>query len=480
MPTSRSRYSGPIEKKGKTVTELHFKSVAELGRMIRAGETSPTELTKLFLERLDSVARKLNAVVTITEERALREAAHAEAELRSGLDRGPLHGIPYGAKDLLAAAGYPTTWGTAPYRDQVFDYDAEVITRLRDAGAVLVAKLAMIELAGGAGYEQPNASFTGPCMTPWNTGAWAGGSSSGSGAAVAAGAVPFAIGSETQGSIFSPASYCGLSGLRPTYGRVSRRGAMALSWTMDKLGPLARTAEDCGLILNAIAGRDENDPSSLRDSYQYPPRNEPRRPFRIGVLESEAVELHPEVETNFRRSLGVMEDFATLETVELPDMPYSESAALVIRSEMAAAFEDLLRSGRVAELSAPEDRVNALAALAVPAVDYLRALRVRKHACAALDELFSQYDAVVAPTTPTVAPPIDGRFDAFFSSRRRRKLLAAANLAGLPGIAIPDGFGERGLPTSISITSRVKEENRAIAIANSFQERTDWHTRTPA
>lgn len=461
------------------MTDIHFATVEELGRMLRAGETSPTELTTMYLQRLDTVGRDLNAVVTITEERAMREAAQAEAELRAGYDRGPLHGIPYGAKDLLAAAGYPTTWGAEPYRDQVFDFDAHVVERLRDAGAILVGKLAMIELAGGAGYEQPNASFTGPCMVPWNKGAWSGGSSSGSGAAVAAGAVGFAIGSETQGSIHSPSNNCGVSGLRPTYGRVSRRGAMALSWTMDKLGPMARSAHDCGLILDAIAGHDPGDPSSLRDDYAYATDAVRNRGFRFGVIEAEVEGSQPEVEENFRRSLEVLGQFGTLEAVELPELPYSETSALIIRSEMASAFEDLLRSGEVSKLTAPEDRVNPLASLAIPAVDYLRALRVRRRICDELDAVLGRYDALLSPTLARVAPPIDRGFDPYDSRRTPRIFAAAVNLAGVPGVAVPNGFGERGLPTSLCITGRVNDENTVLAIARAYQEVTNWHKQSP-
>src|SRR5215210_5071251 len=206
---------------------LAFASIRDLGRMLRAGETTPTALAEFFLDRLDTVGRRLNAVATLTRERALGEARVAERELAAGHDRGPLHGIPYGAKDLCATAPpYPTSWGAAPLRDQQFDRGATVIERLRAAGAVLVAKLAMVELAGGMGYDQPDAAFTGPGLNPWNTEAWSGGSSSGSGSAVGAGAVPFAIGSETVGSILTPASFCGVAGLRPTYGRISRHGAM--------------------------------------------------------------------------------------------------------------------------------------------------------------------------------------------------------------------------------------------------------------
>ena len=243
--------------------DVLYLPVRELAAGIRAGRLSPVELAESYLARLEAIGPQLNAVVTVLREQALAEARQAEAEIGAGRYRGPLHGIPYGVKDLLATKGVPTTWGAEPYRHQVFDHDATVVRRLREAGAVLLAKLAMVEIAGGMGYDTADASLTGPALTPWNTGYWAGGSSSGSGAAVAAALVPFAIGSETWGSIVTPAAFCGVTGLRPTYGRVSRYGAMALSWTMDKLGPLCRTADDCGIILAAIAGPDPLDPSAV-------------------------------------------------------------------------------------------------------------------------------------------------------------------------------------------------------------------------
>src|SRR5467141_569916 len=258
------------------MADFAFLSVLELQRLLRQKKASATELATYFLDRLERIGPRYNAVVTVTRERALAEAAQADREIQQRKWRGPLHGIPYGVKDLLATKGYPTTWGAEPYRQQKFESDATVVERLGAAGAVLVAKLAMVELAGGMGYNQANASFAGPGKTPWNPGYWSGGSSSGPGAAVAAGLVPFAIGSETSGSILTPAAYCGVTGLRPTYGLVSRHGAMALSWTMDKLGPMARTAHDCGLVLAAIAGRDPADPSSLELGFRYPVSGGPR------------------------------------------------------------------------------------------------------------------------------------------------------------------------------------------------------------
>src|SRR5881296_4627997 len=290
--------------------DVAFGSIPELGRLLRARKLSSTDLTELYLERLERFGPRYNCVVTVTPERALAEAATADRELRAGRMRGPLHGIPYGVKDLLAAKGYPTTWGAEPYRSQSFDEDATVVARLGAAGAVLVAKLAMVELAGGMGYSQANASFTGPGKTPWSVEYWSGGSSSGPGSAVAAGLVPFAIGSETSGSILTPAAYCGITGLRPTYGLVSRHGAMALSWTMDKLGPMARSAHDCALVLAAIAGKDPHDPSSVSRLFRVPPpfpaAGRPKRRIRIAVPKGAIEGIHGEVAVNFTGAMEVL------------------------------------------------------------------------------------------------------------------------------------------------------------------------------
>lgn len=459
---------------------LAFASIRDLARMIRSGETTPTALVDYFTQRLETVGRKLNAVVTITRERALREARLAEAELQAGYDRGPLHGIPYGAKDLLAASGYPTTWGAAPLRDQVFPEDATVVARLRDAGAVLVAKLAMVELAGGMGYNQPNASLTGPGINPWNQNAWSGGSSSGSGSAVGGGAVPFAIGSETWGSILTPSSYCGVSGLRPTYGRVSRSGAMALSWTLDKIGPLCHTADDCGIVLGAIAGPDPRDPSTLPTVFRYAPDAERSDGFRLGVLRDGLDEMQPEVRARFEESLAVLGKIGTLENVALPDFPYGDVARIILSAEAATALAELIESGKLSDLTAPEDRIGGYAGSLIPAVDYLRAQQIRRHLDRALDSLFARYDAVVCPTTALVASPLDMRFDDYAGKMRRPSIGAAGNLAGLPAVSVPNGFGERGLPTALQIVGRAGTEHAVLAVARAYQSRTDWHTRHPS
>lgn len=462
--------------------ELAFSTIRDLGKKLRSGETTAVELAELFLERLERIGPKLNAVVTVTRQLALEQAAAADRELAGGTDRGPLHGIPYGAKDLLATAGIRTTWGAAPLRDQMFDEDATVVRRLREAGAVLVAKLAMVEMAGGLGYDQANAALTGPGLNPWDTSTWAGGSSSGSGAAVAAGLTPFAIGSETWGSISTPAAYCGVTGLRPTYGRVSRHGAMALSWTMDKLGPLARTADDCGLVLAAIAGADPLDPSAVDRAYTYPPMGDlrPAPPFKLALLRGAADGVQPEVRANFEQSLEVLRPQASFTEVELPDLPYGAVAGTIIDCEMAAAYEPLLTSGAVWEMTAPEDRIGAHAAMFIPAKDYINALRIRRHIQRALDELLAPYDALLVPTRATVAIPIAGNFAEYQGRWRPAASIGGAeNASGVPAICLPNGFGERGLPTGLQLVGRAFDENRLLAVARFYQDQTDWHEKHP-
>src|SRR5438067_10408274 len=288
-----------------------FSSITELATQIRARRISPVELTESYLARLEKIGKRLGAVVTIMRDSALAEARAAEQEIRRGRYRGLLHGIPYGAKDLLATRNAKTTWGATPYKDQQFDDDATVIKKLREAGAILVAKLAMIELAGGMGYNEAHASLTGACKTPWNEDYWSGGSSSGPGAATAAGLVAFAIGSEASGSIITPAAFCGVSGLRPTYGAVSRHGAMALCWTLDKLGPMCRSARDCGLVFDAIAGHDPLDPTS-RDNPAGKKKAAKKTTLRIAVLKDSYEKAQAEVRDNFLKSLDVLKMFATV------------------------------------------------------------------------------------------------------------------------------------------------------------------------
>jgi len=459
--------------------DLAFASIRTLGDHLRCGRLTSVELTRFFLKRLARLGPKFNAVVTVTARQAFRQAQRADRELACDNARGPLHGIPFGVKDLLATRGVPTTWGAAPYKARVIDEDATVIVRLREAGAVLAAKLAMVEIAGGMGYRQANASFSGPGLNPWNTSRWSGGSSSGPGSAVAAGLVPFAIGSETWGSIVTPSAFCGITGLRPTYGRVSRHGAMALSWTMDKLGPMARTADDCGLLLGTIAGPDPADPTASDRPYAYCATGLPRSPFRLAVVKGAVDHVQPEVKKNYEASLAVLRRFACIDEIELPDFPYNTVAGTLIDAEMSAAFEGMVTSGDVWELTAPEDRWGTQAAMMIPARDYINAMRIRGRIGRVIDPLFAPYDAVVTPTRATVAYPLGRAFDEYAAGRHSTSIGAAANVAGLPAITLPNGFGENHLPTGLQFTGRAFDENRLIAVANTYQETTNWHRKQP-
>jgi aspartyl-tRNA(Asn)/glutamyl-tRNA(Gln) amidotransferase subunit A len=469
--------------------EVLFSSIREIGAHLRARHVSAVDLAEMSLRRLEAIGPRLGAVVTVTRERALAQAHRANQELLAGKDRGPLHGIPYGAKDLLATKGIPTTWGAEPLRDQVFDHDATVVRRLEESGAVLVAKLAMVELAGGLGYNSPDASFTGPGRTPWNPDHWSGGSSSGSAAAVAAGLVAFAIGSETSGSILTPAAFCGVTGLRPTYGLVSRHGAMALCWTLDKLGPLGRSADDCGLVLSEIAGHDPQDPTT-GESFRYratpAKRGGAGHRFRVGVLRNAAAGADPDVDSRFKQALSALRDVADLEEdVPFPELPYREAVSLIVDAEGAAAFRDLIESGKVKGLRDAADRVGGYAMLMTRAADYVDAMRSRVAMRAELDRLLSRYDALVAPTRGGLAPPIGKDFDAPGAPNsppdapRPPATIPAGNLAGLPAIALPMGFGRDRLPTSLQLLGRAFSEETLLALATAYQEMTDWHRQRP-
>lgn len=458
--------------------DLAFASLEELGRLLRARRVSAMELARLSLDRLERLGPRYQAVVTLTRERALAEAAQADRELAAGKPRGPLHGIPYGLKDLIAAEGYPTTWGAVPYREQRFPEDATVVTRLRDAGAVLVAKLAAIELAGGMGYTQPNASFTGPGRSPWNPAYWSGGSSSGPGAAVAAGLVPFALGTETAGSILTPAAYSGVTGLRPTYGLVSRHGVMALSWTMDKVGPLARSAADCALVLAVIAGADPRDRSSVARGFT-PPRRGARR-FRIGVVPAALDGVQRAVAENFHAALEALRDTVEIvPDVQLPDVGAGVVTGIIIAAEASSAFEDLFETGRVEQLTAPEDRVQGYAGIAVAARDYLRAQRVRRLMGVAFDDLLKQFDALAVPTRANVAVPLNRSFADAWPEVREANVIGPTNVVGVPAVSVPNGFGRAGLPTALSFVGRAFTEDTLVQLAHAYQDRSDWHRRRP-
>ncbi len=468
--------------------DILFSNVRAQAKAIRSRKLSSVELTQAYLTRLEKIGPKLGAVVTVTRELALAQAEAADKEIAEGKYRGPLHGIPYGIKDAFATKGIPTTWGTAPYRHRVFDYDATVVKRLASAGAVLLGKLAMVELVGGLGYDGPDASFTGPGRTPWNPDYWSGGSSSGPGAATSAALVSFSIGGETGGSILDPSTFCGVAGLRPTYGRVSRHGAAALCWTLDKVGPICRSADDCGLVLSAIAGYDPLDETTSRKKFTYlKPATRSRR-FKLGVVKGTYEHVQPEVRTNFEQSVKVLSTFADVTPeVEFPDFPYTAILWTILGAEGAAAFRDLIDTGRMKEMQNQGDRVGGYIGMMVSAVDYLQAMRVRKLSRNALDELLAKYDALIAPTTGAVSGLATQRFERRTASApaarppspRAPALVPAGNVAGVPAITVPNGFGQHNIPTGLQFLGSAWSEERLLEIADGYQALTDWHTRRP-
>ncbi|HEX8410379.1 MAG TPA: amidase [Thermoanaerobaculia bacterium] len=451
-----------------------FSTVADLGRALRAREVSSTELTKLYLDRLEKHGPTFGAVVTVTRERALREAAAADVALAAGNTQNrPLLGIPYGVKDLLATKDAPTTWGAEPYRNQQFDFDATVVNKLTGAGAVLCAKLAMVELAGGFGYNNADASFTGPGRSPWNTKFWSGGSSTGPAAAVSAGLVAFSIGSETSGSIVTPAAFSGVTGFRPTYGAVSRHGAMALSWTLDKIGPLARTAADCNTVFGTIVERGvfpSGRASWVHSDVMSRPAN--KRLARIGLVKGSWENVQPAVRENFLESVNVLRALGhTVTAIDYPDLPYGPAVSVIVEAEGASAFEDILRDGRARLLRSKADQLGGFESAATLAIDYIRAQRIRAKVRTTLMQLFEKVDLLVSPTRATVAFPIGPNFDEVYRDvRSGPSVIGSMNLIGAPGIAIPNGFGDHGLPTSIQFNAAPGNDSFLLNAAIHFQQ----------
>ncbi len=467
--------------------DILYATLAELGAMLKQRQVSSQELTKAFLERLEKLGPRYNALAALTAPLAIKQAKEADDSFKRQRVKSPLQGIPFGAKDLLATKGIPTTWGAEPYRTQVFDYDAAVIRKLARAGAVLAAKLAMIQLAGGGGYRYPSASMWGPCKNPWNPGHWSGGSSSGSGAAVAAALVPFAIGSETSGSILTPSSYCGVTGLRPTYGLVSRHGAMALSWTMDKIGPMCRSAEDCGLVLAAISGKDSQDPASAGKSFYYlSDYGRPLSELRIGWSPIDFSERAAEpARPAFQSALEVFRKLGPkMVETSLPPMPYREVTNTIIQAEGSTVFESLIRSDGFDRLADERQKAGLRAGLEMPAKDYLNAMRIRRLIQDKLRNAFSEVDLILSTSTTGPATGIDQPLDRPASSvtgekRGNADLGPAGNLAGLPAISLPCGFSTAGLPVGVQLVARPFDELVLVALGREFQRQTDWHRRRP-
>jgi Asp-tRNA(Asn)/Glu-tRNA(Gln) amidotransferase A subunit family amidase len=452
----------------RTDEDLAFLPVTHLAALLKKREVKSFDLTRLYLERLKRCDPVLHCVVTLTEDLALEQASRADKEIAAGRYRGLLHGVPWGAKDLLAVKGYRTTFGASPYKDQVIDRNATVVERLSAAGAVLVVKLTLGALAMGDRW------FGGQTKSPWdpaNAGQGSSGSSAGPAASVAAGLVPFAIGSETRGSIISPASRCGVTGLRPSFGRISRYGAMTLSWTMDKIGPLCRTAEDCAVVLHAIQGPDGRDNSVLDLPFDWNSGRDVRR-LRVGYLRSDLERDIPDDPKNPERVRRMREGQAfakaTLEIVrglgvkpvpvELPK-PDSGPMDFLLTTEGAAAFDDLVRGGRLDLMSAEPEKSGWVGSFRlhefVPAVQYIQANRARFRLMEAYHQFFKDMDVLIGSA------------------------LGPTNLTGHPEIALPQGFDSKGQPAALRLTGKLFGESDILLLAHAFQQKTDFHRRRP-
>ncbi len=444
-----------ITKRPRKLEDLAWYSVRDLGELIRTRQVTSMELTKLCIDRLKRYGPTLHCVITLTEDLAYRQAQAADSEIAAGRYRSPLHGIPYGAKDLLAVHGYKTTWGSAPYKDQAIDLDATVIQKLDSVGAVLVAKLSMGELAwGDVWYEDTT-------RNPWSPKTGSSGSSAGSASAVSAGLVPFAIGTETWGSIVSPSTVCGVTGLRPTFGRVSRYGAMALSWSMDKIGPICRNVEDCAIVFDAIRGADGRDRAAVDMPFNYAPDVDYKK-LRVGYLKNDFA-----ADTSFKKcNLAALRKIerlgAELVPIELPRMPIN-SLQIILLAESAAAFDELTRSGRddfmarqVKDAWPNVFRVSRF----IPAVEYIQANRARVLLMREMARLFDRIDLYVAPS---------------FQGDN----LLANNLTGHPCVVVPTGRTREHDWASITFIGRLYDEGTILAFAKKYQDATGFQREHP-
>ena len=432
--------------------DLAFWRVTELAPLIRSRAVSSTDLTKMYIERMKKYSPKLLCLITSTEDLAMDQAALADREIKSGHYRGPLHGIPFGLKDLFDTKGIPTTWGAEPYQNRVPDRDATVVERLRNAGAVLIAKLSMGALAQGGLW------FKGMTKTPWNTEQTSSGSSAGSASSTAAGLVGFSLGTETLGSIVSPSQACGTVGLRPTYGRISRYGAMALSWTMDKIGPICRGVEDCAIVLNAVHGPDGRDRTVGADPFHWEPRK-PLKSMKIGILQKDFDRASGDQKKVYDQAL---EDLKKAGATMTP-CEFQEDINMIrflLTAEAGAAFDDITRDGRVRDLrgQGPGDWPNTFrASRLIPAVEYIRAQRGRTMLIEKFEKFMADWDAIVMPPN---------------------SLLTTTNLTGNPQVVMKCGF-VNGLPRSISFLGKIYDEGSPLRVALAYEQVTEWHKKNP-
>ena len=472
VPRSFAMSTQPSVTRPADLEDAAFYPVTQLAELVRSRQVSSLELTEMYLRRLKRHDPVLQCVAAYTEELAYTQAKRADDEIARGLYRGPLHGIPWGAKDLLATRDYPTQWGAMPYEDQQLDVDATVVQRLEAAGAVLIAKLTLGALANGDVW------YGGTTKNPWDTSEGSSGSSAGSGATVAAGLVGFAIGTETMGSIVSPSTRCGVSGLRPTFGRVSRYGAMALCWSLDKIGPMCRSVEDCALVFSAIYGPDGLDMTITPQPFSWDPALDARK-LRIGYVagafeaadagqtnahhRDEGVELQRVNQVNSAAVLDVMRaEGYELNPIELPDTDLS-GLWVILAAEAAAAFDQITRDGRIDSMKRQDDGAwpnTFRAARFIPAVEYINANRVRT-------QLMRDMARVMADIDVFISPSFGGR------------TLGMTNLTGHPTVVVPNGFTDKGTPTSITFVGGLHKEAETLSVAKAYQDATDWHLQYP-
>lgn len=445
----------PKIKVPEDLDELAFQPIPVLANLIRNHQITSTQLTMMYLNRLKKYGPKLECIITLTEELALEQARRADKEIAAGNYRGLLHGIPWGAKDLFSTRGIKTTWGAMPYKDQIIDENATIVKKLEEAGAVLVAKLTLGALAMGDVW------FGGKTRNPWDITRGSSGSSAGPAAAVAAGLVPFAIGTETWGSIVSPSTVCGVTGLRPTFGRVSRYGAMALSWSMDKVGPICRNAEDCAIVFNTIYGPDGKDLTVQEVPFAYQPDIDIRR-LKIGYLKKDFESNYSFKKTDSLSLEKIREMGVQLIPVKLPELPYS-LISFILSAEAAAAFDELTRCDkddlmvRQGEKHWPN---TFRSARFIPAVEYINANRFRYLVMKEMNNIFEKVDLYIAPSW-------------------KGGNLFLTNLTGNPCVVVPNGFSEKGRPTSFCFVGRLFDEGTILAVAKKFQDATDFHLQHP-
>ena len=437
---------------------LGFYSIPQLAALLQSGKITSEELTRFYLDRLKKYNPTLECAITITEDLAMTQAKKADEEMAKGIYKGLLHGIPYGTKDLISVEGYKTTWGAMPYKNQEINHTATIIRKLEEAGAVLIAKLSSGALARGDVW------FDGETKNPWDTLQGASGSSAGSGSATSAGLVGFSLGTETLGSITSPSNRNGVTGLRPTYGRVSRDGVMSLSWSMDKVGPICRSAEDCAIVFDVIRGKDSLDVTTREVGFSYDSDIDITT-LNVAYLKKDIEKDTTEVKTNLLKALAILDSLGVQpDSMKLPtDYPF-DGFDIILRAEAGAMFDDMVRSGKVDIMvqQTQRSRANSLRqARFIPAVEYLQANRFRRLLIEEINDLFEHYDVIIAPT---------------FSGSRQ---LLITNLTGHPVVTVPTGFDEKGHPTSITFIGNLYQEGVILGMAHAYQVATKHHLQRP-